>query len=258
MMQNHSTGPLSSFFHQRSLRRWERLADVVKNANPATLKELRKRARAIENRAANVANIAKVKLDSQPGDTVIDGMKPATDWACRPDFWACYQENTGHAPAKNNTSFARDVTLYHDCKSSSVSVRQMRNHGVEYDAPFGLHLDIYQFSGSFLSIVVRAPDGITHGLTKSHILGVSSHFECERAIEISLRLNLKNGPNTEQVNKIIDPSSRRAVTEFDLAYVPFKESRTEQVWFDLFFDDPAMNGITLRDLTLFRRQRADL
>jgi hypothetical protein len=49
-----------------------------------------------------------------------------------------------------------------------------------------------------------------------------------------------------------------AAAEFDLAYTRINEKRVEKAWIDLIFEGPRMNRITLRDLTLIRRMRADL
>jgi len=211
-MRNHLVRPIGSFFYRRSLQRWERLADFGKDTPPETLKELKKHARAIEIRAGAVAKNADRSLISLlPGDAA-DQRRPRTDWSYRPEPWKCRQHPWGFAPALNNASLGRDVTLYHDCKSRSLTFRQIRNLDPDSLAPFALHLDIFRFRGSFLSIVVRAPDGVTKGLTKNHILGVSCELQIERPVDIMLRLNLRNGPNTEQIEKPVDLSSPRPVT----------------------------------------------
>jgi uncharacterized protein DUF6478 len=50
----------------------------------------------------------------------------------------------------------------------------------------------------------------------------------------------------------------RGLAEFDLAYSNINEKRVEKIWIDLIFDNPAMNQVTLHDLTLTRAPRADL
>jgi hypothetical protein len=48
------------------------------------------------------------------------------------------------------------------------------------------------------------------------------------------------------------------MVEFDLAYTKLNEKRVDSMWLDLIFEGPQMNQVTLRDLTLSRRPRADV
>ena len=48
------------------------------------------------------------------------------------------------------------------------------------------------------------------------------------------------------------------VVEFDLAYARIDDTRIERAWLDLIFNDAAMAGISLRDLVVSRRPRAEL
>lgn len=150
------------------------------------------------------------------------------------------------------------MTLFHDCKTPSLSLRQIRNTRPSHVAPFGLQMDVFDFDGSFLSLVLRGSDDLVRGLEKSQILRLSLRAECERSIDVTVRLNVKNGPNTEQVEKPIKIGGDVGFVEFDMAYVPFKEGKVDHIWFDLFFQNPAMNQVILRDLILSRHKRAEL
>ena len=72
------------------------------------------------------------------------------------------------------------------------------------------------------------------------------------------RLNIQNGPNTEQMVREFPSGQRDVSAEFDLAYSKINEKRVEKAWIDLIFENPQMNQITLRDLTFSRRPRAQL
>ena len=82
--------------------------------------------------------------------------------------------------------------------------------------------------------------------------------ELEKPIEIFARLNIKNGPNTEQIVRELDLSQDQIVVEFDLAYSNLNERRVEGAWLDLIFEGPEMNQVVLRDLTFSRRPRAQI
>ncbi|MFT4715766.1 MAG: hypothetical protein ACI861_001055 [Paracoccaceae bacterium] len=257
-MRRFTTGIIGSFRTNRALRQWERLADYARTTNLENLRALQNSAKAIGHRVGIVKHITDARL-ARPviGSTAMD-LPNGTDWAGRPDLWAGQLNPSGHAPAINDTHLGQDVTLYHDCKMQMLSIRQIRNTKTRDLAPFGLCLDVYAFDGSFLSVVVKAPSELVDGLTKKHVLRLTIRIESERPIDVSTRLNLKHGPNTEQVSKEINRDQDASMAEFDLAYVPFNESRAEHIWFDIFFDSPSMNQITLRDLTVSRHIRSNI
>ncbi len=80
----------------------------------------------------------------------------------------------------------------------------------------------------------------------------------EKPLEIFARLNIKNGPNTEQIVRELPLGAEEVMVEFDLAYSKLNEKRVEKMWLDLIFEGPQMNQVTLRDLTFSRRPRAEL
>jgi hypothetical protein len=80
----------------------------------------------------------------------------------------------------------------------------------------------------------------------------------EHPIEIFARLNVKHGPNTEQIVRELPLNEEEIVVEFDLAYTKLNENRIEKIWLDLIFEGPEMNQVILRDLTFSRRKRAEL
>jgi len=208
---------------------------------------------AVGEQAASAQNTVLGRLYSPQDPT---GLPTATDWSCRPDLWAAPIDPKGYVPASPQTRLSGQVTLYHDCKSPGPCLRQISPARRNKPGAFALKIEVFDFDGSFLSLVLQSPSSLLEGLDKTHILRVFMQIECERPIEMSLRLNLQHGPNTEQVSKDVTLSDGGAVTEFDLAYVPFRENQIEQVWFDLFIEKPSMNAITIHDLILSRHRRA--
>ena len=82
--------------------------------------------------------------------------------------------------------------------------------------------------------------------------------DLEQPLEIFARLNVRHGPNTEQLVRELQIIDGRSMVEFDLAYSNLNEKRVERAWVDLIFEGPQMNQITLRDITFSRRPRAEL
>jgi hypothetical protein len=150
------------------------------------------------------------------------------------------------------------VTLFHDSNCAEITLRQLRNLRAEDIAPYGLRMDVFRFDGSFLSVVVDLPDAAIQGLKRTHILRVGSIIELERPLEIFVRLNIRHGPNTEQIVREMPVDTGDLTVEFDLAYANINEKRVEKAWIDIIFEGPDMNQVTLRDLTFCRRPRAQL
>ncbi len=151
-----------------------------------------------------------------------------------------------------------EVTLFHDCEFSELTLRQLRNLREQDLAPYSLRMDVFRFDGSFLSLVVDLPDNGIHGLKRTHLIRMDVIVELEKPIEIFARLNIKNGPNTEQIVRELELSQEQTVVEFDLAYSNLNERRVEGAWVDLIFEGPEMNQVTLHDLTFSRRPRAQI
>ena len=75
--------------------------------------------------------------------------------------------------------------------------------------------------------------------------------------EIFGRLNVRHGPNVEQIVREFSGSNGEFAIEFDLSATRIHEARVERAWLDLIFEGPEMNEIILRDVTLSRRPRAE-
>ncbi|WP_099826961.1 DUF6478 family protein [Oceaniglobus indicus] len=249
---------LERAFDKSVLRRWTRLARRSVRLDLGTLNTLRGRALRLRDRLDRVIRAADHRLAlPHIGSNAIQ--RPlGTDWAHRPELWRERLALPGAVAVESRTGIGAEATIFHDCRISELTYRQVRN-GREADlAPFGLRMDVFRFDGSFLSVVLDLPQGAAAGLGKRHILQLDMIVEIEKPIEIFARLNIKHGPNTEQVVREMPMGDDILSVEFDLAYTDLNEKRVEKLWIDLIFEDPEMNQIILRDVTLTRRPRTEL
>jgi hypothetical protein len=185
--------------------------------------------------------------------------KPArTDWSWRLQLWRGALPFKGMSSVSSKTMLGDEVTVFHDCHISKLTLRQLRNNREEDLTPYGLRMDVFRFEGSFLSLVLKLPDSATDGLLKRHLIRMDAIIETEKAFEIFARLNVWHGPNTEQIVHELPLDDGKVVVEFDLAYTNLNERRVESMWVDLIFEGPEMNQVTLRDVTFSRNPRADL
>lgn len=249
---------LDMVLHRRVMRAWRKTA---RNAPGMSLEELR-RVRARGSKLSYFLQEALAVADHRLALPVVGSTafpRPhGTDWSWRPAIWRLPLPSPGMATVQSRSMLGREVTLFHDCAHSELSLRQVRNTREADLAPFGLRMDVFAFDGSFLSLVIDLPQEATDGLTRRHLVRLDTIVEMEKPVEIFARLNVRHGPNTEQIVRELPLAAQETSVEFDLAYSSLNEKRIERAWLDLIVENPAMSQITLRDVTLSRRPRAAL
>jgi hypothetical protein len=249
---------LDRLLHKRSMQRWRSMADHVKSLDLAMLSRLRSRARAMRRVLDAVIHEADHRLALPViGSNVI--RKPmGSDWWWRPMLWMGPISVPGIASVPGKALVCDGATLFHDCRRSELTFRQIRNTRETDIAPFGFRMDMFRFDGSFLSPVLDLPEEAARGLKLRHLIRMDVLVEVEKPLEIFARLNIKHGPNIEQIVRELPMMSEEVMVEFDLAYTKINEKRVERLWLDLIFEGPEMNQITLRDVAFSRRPRAEL
>lgn len=242
---------------QRVLRRWTRLARQADRLDHTSLRRLRSAAATWRDRLNRVIHAADGQLAlPHIGSHAIQ--KPlGTDWAFRPEPWSGSLPVIGQVAVESRTPIGGSATIFHDCRISELTYRQLRNQSEQDLAPFGLRLDVFRFDGSFLSLVIDLPGDAVLGLEKRYIIRLDTLVETEKPLEIYARLNVRHGPNTEQIVRELPKGGPDRSAEFDLAYTRLNEKRIEKMWLDVIFEGPEMNQIILRDLTVTRRPRAE-
>ena len=73
-----------------------------------------------------------------------------------------------------------------------------------------------------------------------------------------MRLNIKHGPNTEQLIQAHDLRNTEFGLEFDLEHLKINVNRVEKIWLDLVFETPNFNRISLVDLAFSKRPRVEI
>ena len=257
-MQHRFGSVLDRIVHRKALRRWREAADRAASLDLEELRLLRSEARQLDRQLERLVHEADGRLAlPMIGNDAI--RKPASaDWAWRPEIWRGPLAVRGVAAVPSQTQFGEGATIFHDCDISELSARQVRNQRESDLAPFGFRMDVFRFDGSFLSLVLDLPTAAVTGLRRRHLIRLDTVVELEKPLEIFARLNVKHGPNTDQIVRELPLDVPEVMVEFDLAYTKINEKRVEKIWVDLIFEGPEMNQITLRDVTFCRRPRADL
>ncbi|MDM7932611.1 DUF6478 family protein [Tabrizicola sp.] len=253
---------LSQILDQWRLRKvqdhWSRVADTSGAMDPFALRALRAEAWAMRRQIDRVLHVADHRLAVSAPGAGLPRAPLGTDWAWRPDVWRGPIPTPGAVAKDARTAISNDLAAYHDCPLGEVVLRQIRNTAEPDRAPFGLTLDVFGFRGSFLSLAVSLPEAAVSGLKARHLIRVDALIDCDRPVRGFVRLNIKHGPNIEQMVSALAPDGREKLVEFDLAYAGIDEARVERAWLDLILNDAAMTRITLRDLAVSRRPRAEI
>ena len=241
-----------------ALRRWGYAARTAQSMPLSQLRLRRNQARSLRAHLDQLIHVADGRLALPMIGTSYFPRPHGTDWAWRPELWRGPLPVPGMSSVPAKTPLGGEVTLFHDCETSELTLRQLRNQREADLAPYGLRMDVFGFDGSFLSLAVELPGEAVNGLTRNHLIRVNAIIETEKPLEIFARLNIRHGPNTEQIVRELPLAAAEVMVEFDLAYSKLNEKRIEQLWLDLIFEAPEMNQVTLRDLTFCRLPRAAL
>lgn len=241
-----------------ALRRWRRAVAAAPLAKARDLRRLRSQARSLRRLLDQVIHEGDHRLALPViGPNTI--RRPiGTEWAWRPDLWRGPISAPGASSVPSRAEICAGATIFHDCRSSELTYRQIRNTRPSDVAPFGLRMDVFRFDGSFLSLVLELPEEAAVGLKMRHLLRLDVIVEMEKPLELFARLNIKHGPNVEQMVREVPLDPQEVMVEFDLAYSRINERRVEKLWVDLIFEGPEMNQIILRDVTFSRRPRSEL
>ena len=257
-MSKNGIGALQTIYQRAVARYWARSARNAAKTDLSTLRAQRNRARALRHNLDTLIATSESRLALPMIGSNAFPLPHGTDWSWRPEAWREPLPIKGRSSVTNREMLGNEITLFHDCRFSELTLRQLRNRRESDLAPFGLRMDVFRFDGSFLSLAIDLPTEAVQGLARNHLIRLDTNVEMEKPLEIFARLNIKHGPNTEQIVRELPLAAKDITVEFDLSYSKLNEKRVERAWLDLIFEGPEMNQVILRDLTFSRRPRAEL
>ncbi len=244
--------------HRRALRRWSNAADAADHMDLDELRSLRVRGRDLRREIDRVLRRADGRLILPRIGADAIRAPAGADWTWRPDLWRGTVRPRGAASVATGTALGGGVKVFHDCPHREIALRQVRNTRPTDLAPFGLTVEVFHFGGGFLSVALDLPEPAIEGLRRRFIVRIDALIEAEKPLTCFARLNLRHGPNVERLVRELALDAPTQAVEFDLIEANINESRISAAWVELIFEDPAQNRITLRDLTMSRRPRAEL
>ncbi len=178
-------------------------------------------------------------------------------WSWRPEVLTHPLQSNVLVAEEQSSNLEKKLQVFHDCSLGDIMVSQCRHSRVPDYAPFSLQVEVFDFNGTFLSLVFNLPrEGITD-MVREHILRVEILAEVECELSGFLRLNVQHGPNKEQMVQALELTGEDIV-EFDFAYSKINMKRIRGAWLELIVNTPAMNMLKIYDIRLSRRLRAEI
>lgn len=247
---------LDTLLHAKTLSRWRQATQAAEQMPLPELRAQRNQARSLRAELDRLIHVAEGRLALPAVGTTSFPRPHGTDWAWRPALWRGPLPIPGLCPVPTKSGLGDEAAVFHDGDGADLALRQLRNRSEQDLAPFGLQIELFRFNGSFLSIALDLPPEAAAGLTRSHLFRVDCRAEQESPLTLYARLNIRHGPNTEQITSDLPVNPGGSTVEFDLAYSKLNEKRVDRLWLDLILDAPGMNRVVLRDLTFARHLRA--
>jgi len=257
-LRTFRTEMLDGLKNKMALRRWRDAAGSARSLPLSQLRRTFEEAQALKGQIDRVIHVASDRMAlPRIGSDKFPRPRNA-DWSWRPEMWRGAMSSVSGAAIPSHSKLGDEITLFHDCDFSELTLRQIRNTREVDLAPFGLRMDVFAFDGSYLALAIDMPPEALAGLSRRHLVRMNTIVEHEKPIEIFARLNIQHGPNTEVQLRELPLGAEDVWVEFDLAYTELNEKRVERMWLDLIFEGPEMNMVTLRDVTFSRAPRAEI
>lgn len=126
-MGKQRTGLMEALILRRARAFWSRAAAHAANSDMSVLRRQRHEARIVRQKIDELTFVADSRL-ALPRIGSTSFPKPAgTDWSWRPQLWRGALPSKGMSSVESKTMLGDEVTVFHDCQISELTLRQLRN-----------------------------------------------------------------------------------------------------------------------------------
>ena len=249
---------LGGLRHRLARQYWTATSARLATLPPADLKIVQRRARALSRLTKTVADRSGSQLLRGHDDPTHVPLSGRATWAFRPQVWAQSIAPSCRAPVQSQSRLGDALTFYHDDPAAGILARQFAHKDDRHASHCGLILEVFGFAGRFVSAAIDLPDAAWRGIGKSELIRLRSHVVADKSTTITARINVRHGPNTDQILRGIDLDRHDNVVEFDMFYSAIEPDKVSGMWLDIIWENPAMNRIVINDLVLSRHPRANV
>ncbi len=177
-------------------------------------------------------------------------LPPKTQWGYTPKLWEHNLDTGISGNILTGTELAPRVTLHHDGDDNDISINAGAAEG-------SMSFDIRKFPGSFLSVAFGFPEEDAKAVRRNNLIRIAVDSEAAEPFQAYARLNLRHGPNNEQIVRMLD-IGHDGFAEFDIFYTEFEPNRASDAWVDLIINEPEGKNFTINQVVILRRVRATL
>ena len=211
-------GYFMEFALARGAAVWRGLERGIDSFSLGNIISLRSRAADLRRSPDTVIMHANRRTDQLSQGKTQMKMPDDADWSWRPDVFATRLGQMSSVVKSARHDVGTSIAVHHNDTDPELIVRQFKNMGVDDLAPYGLSVETYEFKGSFLSLAIDLPIEAAKRLTKNHIFEVEGKLSLDHPMPVFVRLNVKHGPNVEDLLHEIPHGANRLYLEFDLGY----------------------------------------
>ena len=240
------------------LKLWRRRLQRVAGVRTAKLRQQRREALALQRQLGEVLPGIDGELQRRLGGSKAYRHGSKMLWAWRPELWTLRCPTSSGPVEQSGARLMPNTKVFFDDATCALIAQQFRNDISDGFAPYGVALELFQFEGSFLSLAIDLPDELYETFAKDELIGLSGAIFAERPAGFTVRLNIKHGPNTDQLIQAHDLNHSETRAEFDLAHLNINVKRVEKIWLDLVFETPNFNRISVTDLAFYKRPRGEI
>jgi hypothetical protein len=240
-----------------SFKFWRRRLQRAAREKTAKLRQQRREALTLQTQLADVLERINDELHHRLGDSKTYWHGSTMLWSWRPELWTMRCPSRSGPVMQSGARLTSNTKVFFDGGDRAVIFKQLRNDISQGFAPYGVALELFQFDGSFLSLAIDLPDSLCGTFAKDKLIDLSGAIFAERATGFTVRLNIKHGPNTEQLIQAHDINWSNIGVEFDIEHLKINVNRVEKIWFDLVFETPNFNRISHTDLVFSKRPRGE-
>lgn len=116
---------LDRLAYRSSLTLWSRAVRTAKSADLSDLRLVRDRARKMRHNLNELLQVADTRLALPRIGSSAFPKPGGTDWFWRPNLWRGPLDIKGASSVESKTAFGDEVTLFHDCRLSELTLRQL-------------------------------------------------------------------------------------------------------------------------------------
>lgn len=143
---------------------------------------------------------------------------------------------------ETGTRVGSGTDLYHDASSGEFACT-VRDDG-------SIVLTIYQFDGSYLSVVKALPRSQLSRCRPGRKLQLSFDASSTRPLTVFCRMNAATSEATETRHEMLVIHKGGRSAEFDLAGLGLDLHELQSVWLDVIFSEPQMTEVVLKNINL--------